>query len=90
MTVWRGPSRPQGGRRPVYVDAAPLVSAVARRGIAPETFGARLARAFYRAKATGRVCVPMADELAIRMLGCHLLTLWPEAYDLDAVEQVAS
>jgi hypothetical protein len=75
-----------------YLPAAPLIELVeARGGLPPFAARGELARAYYRAKTSGRVTVWAGDLLAVKL--CHTLPcfLWPQWFDTTtADEPVAS
>lgn len=69
----------------VRIPAAPLVSAVERRGGLPECIpdyrtreGMRLRRAYVRAKQRGWLYDRAADDLAVHLLGLTLDEVWTE------------
>lgn len=70
----------RGARR---LSAQPLIEAVERRGGLPAVLsdyasreGVRLRRAYYRAVDRGYVIEPVADDLAVNLLGVHPMDLW--------------
>lgn len=77
------PEIPVHGLQPERLPAEPLIQAVERRGgiraVLPDyrsREGMRLNRAYYRAMDRGYVIEPVADDLAVNLLGVHPMDLW--------------
>ena len=64
----------------VWVDASPLLKAVARREVQVDVFGVNLERSYQRAQTNRRVTLHDADRLAVRLLGEHPAMVWGPAW----------
>jgi hypothetical protein len=67
------------------LDVTPLVDAVAELGGlaalgAGKNGNSALRQAFYRARRRERLSLEMADEICIKLLGCHPIQVWGDAW----------
>jgi hypothetical protein len=76
VATWSGGTH--RGMDSEHLSAEPIVLAVQRRGIQPGR--SSLAQKFYRARRAGYLTPHAADEICIRLLGCHPIEVYGDLW----------